>query len=521
MSMPLASGRVDFALGTQTAFAPARAAEGSPFCIAILADFSGRGNRGLCESGPLLATRRRYAVDIDNLENLPGQIGSEIHVPLGGKDAPRVALQFRELSDFHPDSIFGRLEIFRKLETTRKLLQDPATFGAAAAQVRSWLAGPQEQEIDKPDVTGVESGLAQDESDAETIGRLLGNSPGREPPSAPAGLSADIDSLLRDAVGPYIVPAPDSQQDELVAQVDQVISGQMRAILHNREFQALEAAWRTLHFLVSRIETDETLKLHIIDVSKAELAADLASTDQLQSTDTYKLVVEQSKGVPGAEPYAVLVGGYCFDQTAEDVTLLRQLARVAEAAGAPWLAQADSHFAGCASLAVTPDPDDWQCQTDPATVRLWQELRRSSEAAFIGLALPRFLLHLPYGRDTNPVDCFAFEEFAPFAGHEQYLWGSSAAACACLLAVAFRECGWDLTGGLGCDLTDIPMHIYESAGERQVTPCAETILTERATEILINNGLMPVVSVKGQDVIRIPRFQSIADPPAPLAGRWR
>jgi type VI secretion system protein ImpC len=90
-----------------------------------------------------------------------------------------------------------------------------------------------------------------------------------------------------------------------------------------------------------------------------------------------------------------------------------------------------------------------------------------------------------------------------------------------LLATAFREYGWNLTGGLGCDLTDIPMHIYESDGEKHVTPCAETILTERATEVLINNALMPVVSVKGQDVVRIPRFQSIADPPASLAGRWR
>jgi hypothetical protein len=121
----------------------------------------------------------------------------------------------------------------------------------------------------------------------------------------------------------------------------------MRAILHQPDFRELEATWRMLHFLVSQVETDETLKLYIIDISKAELAADLASVDALQSASTYRLLVEQSVGVAGAEPYAVLVGGYTFDQTAEDIRLLQQLARITQAAGAPLLAAADSHFAGC------------------------------------------------------------------------------------------------------------------------------------------------------------------------------
>jgi type VI secretion system protein ImpC len=276
-----------------------------------------------------------------------------------------------------------------------------------------------------------------------------------------------------------------------------------------------------LHFLVSRVETDETLKIYIIDISKEELAADLASADALQSTGTYGLVVEQSVNVPGAEPYAVLVGGYTFDQTTEDIGLLRQLARIAQAAGAPLLAAADSHFAGCQSLAATPDPNEWRRQPEPAADQLWQQVRQSPEAAYMGLVLPRFLLRLPYGRDTDPIDRFDFEEFSPLAGHEQYLWGNSAVICVCLLAEAFREFGWALTGGLGQDLAGLPMHIYTSDGEKHITPCAETILTERAMEVLIEKGLMPVLSIKGRDAVLVPRFQSIADPLSALAGPWR
>ena len=514
MSRQLSLGNVDFELGTLTSFAPRKAKDNTPFSVAVLADFSGRGNRGLCETGPSIAARRRISVDIDNLDGLPMKLDAGIHIPLGGKDGPRITLRFNELDDFHPDKIFDRLEVFQKLKTTRKLLQDPATFAEAASQVRSWAAGKQEQAM--PDNEPAMSGQAQKETDVDTIERLLGKKTSGEPTSASAS-QFDTEALIREIVKPYIVPAPDPQQAELVAQVDQAISGQMRAILHYPGFQELEAAWRMLQFLLSQVETDETLKLYLIDVSKAELVADLASTDQIQSAGAYRLLAGQSE----AEPYAVLVGGYVFEQTADDIKLLRRLGFVAQAAGAPFLTAADSHFAGCQSLAATPDPDDWRWQAGSSAIPLWQELRRSPEAAYIGLVLPRFLLRLPYGKDTDPVEQFDFEEFSPFAGHEQYLWGNSAALCACLLAEAFREFGWSLTNGLRCDLAGIPMHIYQSDGEKHVTPCAETILTERAMEALIGRGLMPVLSIKGRDAVRVPRFQSIADPPAPLTGPWR
>jgi type VI secretion system protein ImpC len=423
------------------------------------------------------------------------------------------------MSDFHPDRIFDRLEIFQKLKSLRNRLQAPATFAEAASQVRSWLMGG--QETGRPKAEEPPSGPVQEEPDADTIERLLGKSPSKKTPLSQASRPVDIEKLIGEVVRPYIVPAPDPQQPELITQLDQAISGQMRAILHHRDFKELEAAWLLLRFIVSQVETNETLKIYIIDVSKAELAADLASPDGFQSTGTYRLIVEQSVGVQGANPYALLLGCYTFDQTSEDIKLLHQLGLIAQAAGAPLVACADSHFAGCPSLAATPDPNDWRWQPKPDASQLWQQLRGMPEAAYTGLLLPRLLLRLPYGSKTDPVERFSFEEFSPLAGHEQYLWGNSAGLCACLLANAFSEFGWNLTDGLGCDLSGLPMHIYESDGQKHVTPCAETILTERAFGILIDKGLMPVVSVKGRDAVRLPRFQSIASPLTPLSAPWR
>jgi type VI secretion system protein ImpC len=513
--MQFSSGQIEFELGTQTSFSPWKAKEDTPFCIAILADFGGRGNRGLCEKGASLGARGRIAVDVDNLEELPGKLGCEIQIPLGSGNGPQITLRFNEMDDFHPDRIFDRLDIFQQLKQTRKLLQDPSTFAEGASVVRSWLAEGQET-VESTDVSSV-----QDESEVETIERLLGKRPEPEQELASSGQSVDIDSLIREVVRPYIVPAPDPQQGELVAQVDQAISGQMRAILQHPDFKELEANWRMLGFLISQLETDETLKVYVVDVSKDELEADLSSADSLQSSGTYRLIAEKSAGAQGAGQYALLLGGYTFEKTTEDIRLLGQLAKVAQAGGAPMLTCADSHFAGCASLASTSDPQDWRWQGGKEIEQVWGELRCSSEAAYVGLVLPRFLLRLPYGIDTDPVESFGFEEFLAFAGHEQYLWSNSAAICTYLLGMAFREFGWNLTGGLGRYVTGIPMHIYESEGEKRVTPCAETYLSERAMEQIIGRGLMPVLSIKGQDAVQVPRFQSIADPPAPLAGPWR
>ena len=103
----------------------------TPFRIAILGDFSGRASRGLCETGPALASRRAVAMDRDNFDEVLEKLGVQLRLPVAGDHGPLLDLSFRELDDFHPDRIFERTEIFRKLKETRAKLADPETFAAA------------------------------------------------------------------------------------------------------------------------------------------------------------------------------------------------------------------------------------------------------------------------------------------------------------------------------------------------------------------------------------------------------
>ena len=104
--------------------------------------------------------------------------------------------------------------------------------------------------------------------------------------------------------------------------------------------------------------------------------------------------------------------------------------------------------------------------------------------------------------------------------HDYYLWGNPSFVCVYLLAQAFSHHGWNLRPGVVQDIDGLPLHVYKEQGESRVKPCAEVVLTERAAEIILDNGLMPLLSFRKQDSVRLARFQSLADPLTHLAGRW-
>ncbi|RPJ75788.1 MAG: type VI secretion system contractile sheath small subunit, partial [Desulfobacteraceae bacterium] len=152
--------------------------------------------------------------------------------------------------------------------------------------------------------------------------------------------------------------------------------------------------------------------------------------------------------------------------------------------------------------------------------KAWHALRALPEAACLGLVLPRLLLRLPYGSETDPVERFELEEMSAEPAHEDYLWGNPCWACAYLLGYAFSHYGWGFRPGVFQEIGGLPLHTYEADGEVRLTPCAEVWLTEHAAEKILEQGIMPLISFRDLDRVRLARFQSLADPPAALAGRW-
>jgi type VI secretion system protein ImpC len=192
---------------------------------------------------------------------------------------------------------------------------------------------------------------------------------------------------------------------------------------------------------------------------------------------------------------------------------------VASNSGGPLVAAASPSFVGCSTITELPDQVRPR-ETDRDIQRAWQALRASPLAAWIGLTLPRVLLRLPYGKSTDPLEEFDFEELRQPAAHNQYLWGSSAVACAILIARAFQQSGWSFQPGEELELENIPAHVYEAQGEMTMKPCAEVFLPERVVYELLEDGLMPMICQPNRDTVRLVRFQSVAEPLQPLAGPW-
>jgi type VI secretion system protein ImpC len=480
---------------------------GTSFRVALVGDFSGRSNRAIAETGGNSSTPRTYLIDRDNFSEMLSQLRIELRLPILGKEPPPVLLQFADLDDFHPDRLFENVEIFDALKETRQSLNDPAIVAAMANQLDPSASRSE------PSTTRRETERAGDllQQVLEATGGGSHTDTFRPP--------SDLEEFVKQTVEPHSMPKPHPRQAELAAKVDNAIGVLMRRILHHPDFQAIEAAWRGLHFLVSQLETGENLKLYLIDISKAELAADLSGTDDISATGVYKLLVTAEMG--NQEPWAVLAGTITFDRTPEDAALLSRLAKLAKAAGAPFVAAAHPHLLGCESLAETPDPADWRLPADDPSREAWAALRKFPEAAFIGLALPRFLLRLPYGKETEPLERFDFEEMESAARHEEYLWVNPSYACVYLIAQAFSQYGWNFRPGMIQEIGGLPLHVYKVAGESRVKPCAEALLTQRAAEAILDHGFMPLLSFVHQDNVRLARVQSIADPPSPLLGRWR
>ncbi|WP_172683753.1 type VI secretion system contractile sheath domain-containing protein, partial [Desulfosarcina cetonica] len=341
------------------------------------------------------------------------------------------------------------------------------------------------------------------------------------PEKAPeSGPISDWDRFLDQVVGPYLVPDIEKEQEKMVAGVDRAIAGMMNAILHHPDFHNLEARWRGLRWIVRRLETGEQLQIDLLDLTRAEFSASLTGNDDLADTSIYKKLATAGAAEGGQTPWSLMLGLYDFAKTRADAVILARAGALGQALNAAFVAAADGSVIHCRNLAEAPDPADWTATATGTDAQAWQVMRGLSEAAWVGLAMPRFLIRLPYGVDTDPVDAFDFEEMPETPIHENYLWAHPAFAVALVMGRSFAQSGWHFMHHLENHIAGLPLHVYTSDGERTLSPCCEVPLGERALQQMIASGVLPLIGLQGRDQAVLPRLRSLAMSDTPLAGPW-
>jgi type VI secretion system protein ImpC len=261
--------------------------------------------------------------------------------------------------------------------------------------------------------------------------------------------------------------------------------------------------------LVRRLETGDRLQIVLCDVTAEEIAADLSKADALENSGLYKLLVEQRVPDPAQGPFAVVIGNYIFEQTPPHAELLGRIARI--------VAQTQTAFiAGIGTTCLETRP----AELHPLTRESWSALAAMPEARYMGLVVPRFMLRMPYGERTDPIEAFDFEEFTPQAGLSGMLWGNSAIVAGLLLGATFSQEGAKMKPGSVLTLGEMPFYCYTDAdGDQTALPCTERMISSRVAETVSQHRFMPMLSIKGRPEVRLGGFGSLGD--GMLAGPWQ
>ncbi len=304
----------------------------------------------------------------------------------------------------------------------------------------------------------------------------------------------------------------------MIAAIDKKLTEQINLIMHHDDFTKLEGAWRGLHHLINNTETDETLKIRVMNISKNDLHKTLkrykgTAWDQ---SPIFKKVYEEEFGQLGGSPYGCLVGDYHFDHSPPDVELLAEMAKVSAAAHAPFIAGASPSTMQMDSWGELANPRDLTKIFQSAEYAGWRSLRESEDSRYIGLAMPRFLARLPYGSKTNPVEAFDFEEEVEGKDHNRYVWANSAYAMATNITRAFKLYGWTTTiRGVesGGAVANLPVHSFptDDGGVDMKCP-TEIAISDRREAELAKNGFMPLVHRKNSDFAAFIGAQSLQKP---------
>ena len=329
-----------------------------------------------------------------------------------------------------------------------------------------------------------------------------------------------VRTLAEQALGETTLISEDAiaSIESIIAALDKKLTDQVNQIIHHADFQKLEGAWRGLHYLVNNTETDEMLKIRVMNISKKDLGKTLkkfkgTAWDQ---SPIFKKVYEEEYGQFGGEPYGCLVGDYHFDHSPPDVELLREIAQVSAASHSPFIAGVSPTVMQMDSWQELSNPRDLTKIFQTPEYASWRSLRESEDSRYIGLAMPRFLSRLPYGAKTDPVEEFDFEEDTEGADHNKYTWANSAYAMAVNINRAFKLYGWcSRIRGVesGGAVEELPTHTFptDDGGVDMKCP-TEIAISDRREAELAKNGFMPLLHKKNSDLAAFIGAQSLQKP---------
>jgi predicted component of type VI protein secretion system len=415
--------------------------------------------------GPV-ATHR---VDRDVVDDLMAAFAPVVRLADGSE------LRFSSLDQLHPDELMGRVARVGAILDGRDAgpRSDPASEAAPES---------------RPSPPASDAGLLD-----QILGGVVGDAPApatRPTAGAPIG---SIRAFAAEAAKFDTVAEPSARAKAEAATREERAAEALREVLRDAPFRAMERRWRGVEFLVRRLETGPDLHVHLADLSRDAIRAEVDGAGGLEGSALRGLL--QAGAGPEKNPWSlvVMMDG-SFGPGSDDQLLLAWITGLCDAFGAKVLVDGEPGLAGIPTLDDFDDRLEWH-----APDAGWEAFRAQPEAGSLGVCLPGFLLRDPYGPGSDPVDGLPLAEVSGRPSRDDYVWGGAAVACAVVVA---REAVGEGGGLPDTTIAGLPLHSWRD-GVDSGTVCGAAAMTDEAAKRLLASGITPAAWMRAADSVRL------------------
>ncbi len=290
--------------------------------------------------------------------------------------------------------------------------------------------------------------------------------------------------------------------EEILALIDKKISRQLDLILHQRQFQELERAWSSIHYLVSQTSLKSNVHFELLEYSLEDAKEDFEDSSSVIQSGLFKHVYVDEYDMPGGEPYGVLIGDWMVDSSDSTLDVLSSVSKVAAAAHCPFLSGISPEFLRKKSMLEITRIEDLEHYLDRAEFLKWRSFRSTEDSRYIGLLLPQFLLRKPWDTRNDRNVPFHYLESYNESEKTGFLWGNAVYAFAGNMVKSFVDNGWcvQIRGPeSGGKVADLPMHYYNAGRGLECMIPTEILIPETREFEFSRQGFIPLSYYKNRD----------------------
>ncbi len=439
------------------------------FEILVVGEFSGRDTETNA-----IHDRSPVPIDIDTFERRLAQILPTCQLTEG---LARLQLEFAELEDFHPESLMATSAVSDWIDQRLASRRASAESGDTAL--------PPETPPDP------------DDQQQSLFSNLIGDTKGSlSPEKSPSDSVRDaVEELARRVVQPAAPTESSGASSFRAAALGEIIAAP--------PFRRLERNWRGLHRFLRATPDQPNLRVSFVDIGLADLVAGFKAGGATQ-----RAALPEFLGA-GRNSWSLILLADELKPVAEELGLLASIGILGSLAGAPVIAGCDPSLVGLSTWNELSSREPSQPEGEAGEI--WQSIRTSPIAPWIGLVGPRLLARVPYGKHGETTD-------PPVEESDSLLWSPASLACGELIAHSFANRGWDMTANDSLALDDLPMALSET--RERLSPC-ETWISDRSADALNRHGVMALVADRSRDCARLSGFRSVGESETRLSGRWQ